>query len=207
MKKQFKFNYIILIPVLAMLLLFAGCRASTTTYSAEDVIHYDESYDASDKRKIVSALVEPLVQDTFPLARYNQRPVLVVYGIANRTSEHISTDGITDDIRMELLRSGKYTFVNETQRANIEREMSYQYGGNVAQETRLQNARQLGAQYMLTGTLRSIEKKEPRQVRVHKRTLKYYSLNIEITNIETSVIEWADKVEIVRESAKPFIGW
>ncbi len=207
MNQFVRIQYVFIVALFAVVVAVSGCRSSTKTYSPEDVVHYDESYDASDKKKIVRDLVDPLVQDTFPLARQTEKPILVVYGISNRTSEHISTDGITDDIRMELLKSGKYSFVNETQRANIEKELNYQYSGNVDPSTRLQKAKQLGAEYMLTGTLRSIEKKQPRQVRLQKKTLKYYSLNIELTNIETSLIEWADKVEIVRESSKPFIGW
>jgi len=60
---------------------------------------------------------------------------------------------------------------------------------------------------MLTGTLRSIKKKQPKQFRLKKRTLQYYSLTLELTDLQTGLIEWTDNVEIVRESAKPFIGW
>ena len=60
---------------------------------------------------------------------------------------------------------------------------------------------------MLTGTLRSLEKKQPRQMRLSKKTLMYYSLNLELTDLETSLIEWADSAEVIRESSKPFIDW
>ncbi len=60
---------------------------------------------------------------------------------------------------------------------------------------------------MLTGTLRSIEKEEPRQIRLKKKILKYYSLNLELTSLETSLIEWAGSAEVIREASKPFIGW
>ena len=132
---------------------------------------------------------------------------MIVYGIANRTSEHISTSAMTDDIRQRLLQSGRVRFVNKLQRANIERETSYQYGGNVATETAIQRARQIGARYMLTGTLRSIKKEQPAQFRAKKKVLMYYSLNMELTDIQTGLIEWADSTEVIREASKPFIGW
>ena len=65
----------------------------------------------------------------------------------------------------------------------------------------------MGAKYMLTGTLRSIEKSAPKQIRLKKKSYIYYSLNLELTNIESSLIEWADSVELVREASKPIIGW
>lgn len=183
-----------------------GC-ASTRTVAPSDTVHYDEAYDASDKQVIVRRLVESL-KTTATLGDGTGKPVLILYGIANRTDEHISTSGIADDIRKELLKSGRFAFVNRAQRDTIIKEMDYQYrSGQVAPDAMRKVGRQVGAEFMVTGTLRSIEKKEPRQIRLRKRTLKYYSLNLEITNIETGLVEWADSVEIMRESAKPFIGW
>jgi PBP1b-binding outer membrane lipoprotein LpoB len=60
---------------------------------------------------------------------------------------------------------------------------------------------------MISGTLRSIKKKGAKQVRLKKKTLQYYSLTLELTDLQTGLIEWTDNVEIVRESSKPFIGW
>lgn len=183
-----------------------GCTATTRDISPEATLHYDESYDFSDKNRIVTELVDPLISHP-PFPSTGQKPVVIVYGIANRTDEHIDTSGISDDIRLALLNSGGFRFVNESQRENIARETAYQYSGAVAAETRIQRGRQLGAQYMLTGTLRSIEKKEPKQVRLKKKTLKYYSLNLELTDLKTGLIDWAHQVEIAREASKPIIGW
>ena len=184
----------------------AGCTVTTREVGSDEKVIYDEGYHFSDKKAIVEDMVTSLLSK-YPLDRATDRPVLIVYGIANRTSEHISTSAITDDIRQVLLSSGKVRFVNETQRKNIEQETSYQYGGSVAAETRIQKARQVGARYMLTGTLRSIEKTQPHQFRLTKKTLMYYSLNMELTDIESGLIEWADSTEVIREASKPFIGW
>ncbi len=194
--------------LLALLLVIplSGCSVSTREIAADEKVIYDEGYHFSDKKAIVGDLAKSLLSK-YPLDRAANRPVLIVYGVANRTSEHISTSAITDDIRQILLESGRVRFVNKIQRDNIARETSYQYGGSVAAETRIAKARQVGAQYMLTGTLRSIKKTEPRQVRLRKKTLMYYSLNMELTDIETGLIEWTDSTEVIRESAKPFIGW
>jgi uncharacterized protein (TIGR02722 family) len=184
-----------------------GCTVTTRKVSPEEEVHYDEAYDFSDKKELVKVLVNSFLSKS-PLSESGDPPpVIIIYGIANRTSQHISTSGITDDIRQALLASGKVRFVSETQRDNIALETDYQYGGAVSPETRIKRARQVGASYMLTGTLRSIEKEEPRQVRIKKKFLKYYSLNLELTDIETGLIEWADSVEVIREASKPFIGW
>ncbi len=189
-----------------LMLLAAGCTVTTREVGSDEKVIYDEGYHFSDKKAIVDAMVTSLLSK-HPLLRTTDRPVLIIYGIANRTSEHISTSAMTDDMRQALLTSGRVRFVNKIQRENIERENSYQYAGNVAAETRIQKARQIGAKYMLTGTLRSMEKKQPRQFRLKKKTLMYYSLNMELTDIQTGLIEWADSAEVVREASKPFMGW
>lgn len=190
----------------AAVLFMTGCTVTTKDISSDQEVIYDEGYHFSDKKNIVNAMADSLISKP-PLVNANDRPVIVVYGIANRTSEHISTSAITDDIRQALLASGKVRFVNKIQRENISRETDYQYSGKVTTETRIKLGRQVGADYMLTGTLRSIEKKQPRQVRLKKKILKYYSLNLELTDLETSLIEWADSAEVIRESSRPFIGW
>ncbi|MCW8860314.1 MAG: penicillin-binding protein activator LpoB [Deltaproteobacteria bacterium] len=199
-------RFLLVFSGLLMLILLAGCSVTTREVAPDEQVIYDESYHFSDKKAIVDAMVTSLLSK-YPLLRATDRPVLIVYGIANRTSEHISTSAMTDDIRQSLLASGRVRFINETQRQNIARETSYQYGGTVAAETRIQKARQVGARYMLTGTLRSIEKNQPRQFRLKKKTLMYYSLNMELTDIQTGLIEWADSTEVIREASKPFIGW
>ncbi|MCU0597802.1 MAG: penicillin-binding protein activator LpoB [Desulfobacterales bacterium] len=196
----------ILWAAMAAAVLIAGCSASTRDISPDETIHYDESYDFTDKKAIVEAMVASLVTKS-PLAARNDRPVMIIYNVANRTSEHIATDGITDDIRQKVMESGKAQFVNKEQRDNIERELAYQYGGNVLAETRTARARQIGAEYMLSGTLRSIEKEQQKQIRWFKKEMNYYSLVLELTNLQTGLIEWTDNKEIVRESSRPFIGW
>ena len=201
------FSWLIKVFLVGLLMLVAGgCSVTTREVGSDEKVIYDEGYHFSDKKAIVDAMATSLLSK-HPLLRTTDRPILIVYGIANRTSEHISTSAMTDDMRQALLNSGRVRFVNKLQRENIERETSYQYGGNVAAETRIQKARQIGAKYMLTGTLRSIKKKQPRQFRLKKKTLMYYSLNMELTDIQTGLIEWADSAEVIREASKPFMGW
>ena len=203
---KFAQKFFVLLSLLFFFVVLSSCTVSTRTVSPDEELTYDETYTFADKKKIVKTLVGSLSTKP-PIGGATDRPIIIVYGIANRTSEHISTSAITDEICKEILATGKARFVNKEQRENIINETDYQQGGRVASETKMKLARQLGAKYMLTGTLRSIEKKEGRQARLTKKSYIYYSLNLELTDIETSLIEWADSVELVREASKPFIGW
>ena len=182
----------------------ASC-ASTSVLDPSEERHLDAGYDFSDKQKIVDKLTESLLAAR--QASASTKPILIVYPITNETSEHISTSGISDDIRLKLIQSGAYRFINEAQRGNIQKETAYQTAGHVDPAMQLTKGKQLGADYILSGTLRSIAKKEQRQIRLTKTKLIYYSLNLEMTDLNTGEITWADNVEIARESSRPIIGW
>jgi penicillin-binding protein activator len=197
-------RFLLLLTCLALLNM-TGCMSSTKNINPKSDVHYDASYDFSDKNKIVDRLVTPLL--SAPVFPVQEKPILIVYPLVNETSEHISTGGITDDIRMKLVQSGKFRFINENQRENIQKETNYQSQGFVDPAKRIEQGRQLGANYILSGTLRSIKKKEPKQVRLFKEERIYYSLDLTITDLKTGEIVYADQAELAREASKPIIGW
>lgn len=198
-------SLVLAISALSVSLVLSACAATTTRIDPDTETHYDASYDFSDKKEIVDALTGSLLSSVN--TESPTKPIVIVYGVANETSEHINTGGITDDIRNALIKSGEYRFINRIQRENIMKEMEFQQAGYVAPEQQVEVGRQLGADYILSGTLRSIEKKQPRQWRLNKKKLIYYSMNLEMTNLTTGEISWADDVEIARESSQPILRW
>lgn len=206
--KTSKFNRMVaLVSLIAVTALLGGCAATTRTLDPGAEQHYDASYDFSDKKQIVRTLTESLLSSPNLTTETTNKPVVIVYGVDNETSEHINTGGITDDIRLSLIKSGEYRFLNRKQRSNVQAETDFQHAGYVPPEQRVSEGRQLGANYILSGTLRSIEKKQPRQWRLNKKELIYYSMNLELTDLQSGEITWADNVEIAREASRPIIGW
>ena len=192
--------------ICAAMVTFSGCMASTRNLNPDNEVHYDATYDFSDKKQIVDSLVTPML-DSVRFFPNRVKPTMIVYPVVNETSEHISTGAITDEIRMKLLQSGKIRFINERQRENIMQETAYQNQGFVDPALRVEQGRQLGADYILSGTLRSIEKKQPKQMRLFKKKLIYYSLDLTMTDLKTGEIVYADQAELAREASKPIIGW
>lgn len=194
------------VSLAAAMIIGAGCAATAVEVDPNEPFHYDANYDFSDKKRIVDDLATSLLSAS-SVTTENDKPVLIVYGVANQTAEHIDTGGITDDIRLRLLNSGRYRFLNRVQRQNLATEVSYQTSGAVDPAQVVELGKQSGADYILAGTLRSIEKDQPRQWRLNKRKMVYYSLNLELTSLVTGEITWADQVELAREASQPIIRW
>ncbi len=188
------------------LLFLVGCQTTTRVFDPDKPFHMDEKYDYTDLKAVTEKMVGSIITNP-PIASRNDRPVIIIYGIANRTSEHIDTKALTEKVRTALTQTRKVRFINKEQRQNIQRETGYQAGQFVNPGTKIKLGRQIGAQYMLTGAITSITKEEGRGIRLKARKVNYYKFNMELTDLETSIIEWSDEKEFAREVAKPFIGW
>lgn len=199
----FLFGFVVLLAAFG-----AGCRAFRASVHEVDVAKakpMDASYDYSDLRWLGNS-VGGDISSWKTLEQEGRKPILVVMGIQNRTTRHIDTKAITDTIRTVVISNGKADFVNESQRDTLLKEQGYQLA-NCTPETRVQIGRQLGARYMLTGSLIEIRKEEPKQVRVSKSEEVFYQLTIEITDLQTGLIAWTTQKERARGASKPVVGW
>jgi uncharacterized protein (TIGR02722 family) len=207
---RFKLIVSLFTLMLVALISGSGCSAFRSSVRNEDVAAVsakpmDTGYDFGDLRWLGESIGADLMASPL-LGQSAKKPILVVMGIENRTDEHIDTKAITDTIRTKMINGGKADFVNESRRDTLLQEQGYQLV-NCTPETRAMIGRQLGARYMLTGSLVKITKDTPRQVRVSKKEQVFLQLTAEITDLETGLIAWTTQKERVRSASKPVIGW
>jgi hypothetical protein len=196
------------ITACVILVLSSGCaafRASTQDVGVDQMDHYKADYDATDMRKITQQVVNELLSSPF-LTDEPSAPIMMIAGVQNRTSEYVDTKNLTDRMRTLLIQSGRVKFINAARREDLLKEQGYQ-AANATPETQTAIGRQLGAKYMLTGSLTEMTQKTPRQVRVSKTKMNYYKLTVEVTNLETGLIDWTTEVEFARKERQPLIGW
>lgn len=198
-------NHVFLALTLILSFVVMSCRATVKTYDPDTDIRYTAGYGYGDLKKLSAEMASRILASR--IGKEPTPPVMLIFGIENRTDEHVDMKALAYAIRNDLIKSGKFKFINESRRKQLEKEMAYQDQGYVKEETRIKAGRQIGAKYILSGQLVSISQKDLKQVRIKKKSLRYYRLTLEITDINTALIEWTDELEIVREQATPFIGW
>lgn len=204
MRTAMRLTALAMVPAALLLDGCAAFRASTHDVDVNDTKHFGASYDYSDMRMITEEMGGRVVGEF--LGKQPAAPIMMVAGIENRTTKHIDTKNITDRIRDIVFKSGKAQFVNEARRADLLKEQGYQ-AANATPETQARVGRQLGAKYMLSGSLVEMESQSPRQVRVSKQELKYYKLTFEVTDLETGLLAWTGEKEFARQASLPLIGW
>jgi hypothetical protein len=197
------------VAIFGLAMVFSGgCaafRQSTEDVNVDKSKAYNAKYDYSDMRNMSTEVSDQLLASEL-IQKQSAAPILAVFEIENRTTIHIDTQAMTDTMRQKLMASQKIKFVNTARRDALLKEQEYQ-GKNASEATRVAVSKQLGAKYMLTGSIIEMKKQTGRQVRVSAKEEIYYQLTVEITDLETGIVEFASQVERARKESKPLIGW
>ena len=187
--------------------LLTGCaafRVSVKDVDPNEASTLTANYDQKDLLSWTDEMTD-LILKQFATAE-DTRPILSVFGIQNRTKQHLDTQSLADTISGKLLDSGKIQLTNTARRDELLREQGYQLQ-NATPESRVAIGKQLGAKYMLTGALTEISNRSGRQVRVSKKEDKFFMLTCEITDLQTGLIVLRKQVQRMRRARKPIIGW
>lgn len=156
----------------------------------------DSKWNDSDARQTSEALVSSMLEKPW-LSIYQKanqnRPIIIVGEIENRTGEHIDTKMISISIRNQLINSGRVRFLNASNRGDISKEINYQNESGMVDRVHAQKpGKQLGAEFILSGYISSKEHTHPE---IDFKTV-YYQTDLTLTNLETSEIEFSEQFRI-----------
>ncbi len=173
-------------------------------------------YGSTDLQTLAGGMVESLIAS--PQLNYLENPgkgddkriIMYVGSVENRTREHIDTQGITDKMQTQLLKSGKFRFVAEKAgQSEIEEQVRFQQEtGRVREDMMRQFGKQLGADMILYGTLRSIDKKKGSSIEsggTSKEDL-YYQFVLKCVNIDTAEVIWQEEEELRKTERTGIFG-
>jgi len=176
-----------LIIILGAVLVLSSC--ATTVKRVESGTQSDLSgyWNAKD----VQIVCEALINDCLSSARVAQeirtrskKPVVIVGRFRNESSEQIDTRIISTIMENVIFNSGALDFVaGGDTRADLRAERQEQQS-NASEETTAALGREIGADFMLTGTVRTIVDREG------NKSVRTYFVSAELTNIETNARMW-----------------
>jgi uncharacterized protein (TIGR02722 family) len=192
----------LLLSVAVVAFMFWGCASTPeVTYGNPDQVEtVTADFGSTDLQMIAEKMVNSLLAT--PVLSSGIRPVLYVQHVRNKTDEHIDTESVTDKIRVTLLKSGKVRFsAIRDVKDELVNQLEFQTGsGKVDPKTAKSIGKLVGADYFLYGELASIRKSAGRVKDV------YYKFTLNLVNIQTGLIEWADEKEIRKQAKKPLLG-
>ena len=190
MKK--KRSFFLCKPALAALLalaLFASCASRQGVRRVDSATQTDLTgyWNDTDVRIVCESLIADCLSSPRLRAFTEENgrlPVLVVGSFANESSEHIDTGIIAKRMEAAILNSGKADFVASAyERGEIRQERGEQQGW-ASEESAKSIANETGADFMLTGSIRTIVE------RAGHTTVRSYYVSAELTDIETNRRIW-----------------
>ena len=179
---------------LALLLCFLMLAASSCSNTSKvRRVDSQSRIDLSGRWNDVDAKIvsESLIRDCLSSSRVEEairssarKPVVIVGRFRNESSEHIDVSIISSFMEAAIFNNGRLDFVSGgSLRDEIRSERNDQQNHASAETmTRLRN--ETGADFMLTGSVRSIVDRDGNQ------TVRTYFVTAELTNIETNQRLW-----------------
>ena len=189
---------------LAALAMVTGCASTPTVREvALDRSPMTSQIEPQDVRRTVEKMTESLISAPgVKEAVGGARPVLDIEPLKNRTMQHVDMVSITDSLRMQLLRSGLFRFVDKsTSGTDIEFMDAQAQLGLTDPKKAIKPGQQSAAQMYLTGALSEIKNQAGRTVD------QYYKFSMILKDLRSGEIVWADEREIRKESVRPVMGF
>jgi len=189
--------------IILFLLVFSGCSPRGFVRGEYDdptrLELLDDKFNESDMQQMADTVIHAMVACPY-VVKATKPPVVMVERVANRTEEHIDTLSLTEKVRTALIKSGKVRFINKEERDTLSQEYDYQASGQVSAATAKKRGSQLGADYILSGSLAT----NVQQVGSDK--FIYYKLTMNLTNVAESTIDCTEEREIRKKYKKRRIG-
>jgi uncharacterized protein (TIGR02722 family) len=184
--------------------LFFGCAStSVKRVSADKVTDLSGYWNDTDVGIVSKSLITECMNSAV-IAEYtgrtNRKPVIIVGNIKNASDEHIDTMIIAQKFETALVNSGKVRSVaNAMDRSQIRQEREDMQNW-ASDETVKRLAHEVGADFMLIGSVRTIVDSNQKQM-----TRAYY-VHAELVNIESTEKFWiGDNSEIKKVINRPSV--
>ena len=182
-----KILFTMLIVLLALTAALTACRTRVTRVDPDTQIDLSGYWNDTDVRIVCETLITECVNSSRvdqAIREKGSRPVVIVGRFRNESSEQIDTAIIASAMERAIFNSGKLDFVaGGSVRDELRAERADQQN-NVSAQTMARLRNETGADYLLTGSVRSIVDTEG------NRSVRTYFVTAELTNIETNQRMW-----------------
>lgn len=181
--------------LLLVLLAFALAGCATQVDRVERDVPGDLSgrWNDTDSRLVSEEMIDDMISRGWiqrHQGRTGSNPTVIVGDVRNLSHEHINVNTFVRDIERELLNSGEVTFVASGVERDAIRSEREDQRGNVREETRSMAGREIGADYVLTGTINTIMDTEGRT------EVAYYQVDLALTSLADNTRVWVGQKEI-----------
>ncbi|MFU8842544.1 MAG: penicillin-binding protein activator LpoB [Bacteroidales bacterium] len=182
-----------MIPVL-MIALGSCATKKVQRVSPDEKIDLSGRWNDTDSKQVARSLTNQVLTKPwlteFLQSHGGNRPVIIVGIVQNKSHEHISAETFINDIELAILDNGTVRLVQAAEaREELRRERADQQDF-ATPSTAKKWGMELGADFMLQGTINSLVDSQGKQKLVE------YQIDLMLTNLETNELIWRGQEKI-----------
>jgi len=183
--------------VVLTIALINGCaNRKITRVDPNETIDLSGRWNDSDSRLVSEEMIGDLLTSAW-IPRYlkanDKRPVVVVGLVENKSHEHINSETFIKDIEKAIIRDGNIRLVVAGEKRNELRKERAEQQDYASPETTKKWGKELGADFILQGTINSIVDS------YKKQKVVTYQIDLQLTNIETNEVVWMGDKKIKKQ--------
>ena len=183
--------------VVLTIALINGCaNRKITRVDPNETIDLSGRWNDSDSRLVSEEMIGDLLTSAW-IPRYlkanDKRPVVVVGLVENKSHEHINSETFIKDVEKAIIRDGNIRLVVAGEKRNELRKERAEQQDYASPETTKKWGKELGADFILQGTINSIVDS------YKKQKVVTYQIDLRLTNIETNEVVWMGDKKIKKQ--------
>lgn len=180
-------NTVKIIMLSLIMIVSASCARKVTRVSPDQTIDLSGRWNDTDSKEVANAMIDQALSERW-LENFRQetgdKPVVIVGLVLNKSHEHISAETFIKDLEKAFINSGRVRLVQAADKREQIRGERADQQDFASKETMKKWGQELGADFMLQGTINSIVDS------YKKEKVVYYQVDLELSNLETNEIVW-----------------
>ena len=180
-----------------------ACAKRVSRIDPNSVTDLSGRWNDTDSRLVANTLITESLSNPWA-RRYSEShggdaPAVIIGDFRNQTLEHIPVATFVNDLERAFINSGAVRVVaSKTERQDIRDERKDQQD-NARADSRAKMAQELGAKYILQGSIQAIQDEEGREKVV------YYQVDATLLDLESNIKVWTGQQRIKKLIEKPRI--
>lgn len=194
---------IIVLSLLTSALITSSCNRKVTRVNPNKQIDLSGRWNDVDSRLVAEEMIKQVLGEkwlgNFTKANPGKKPTVIVGFVKNQSHEHIEAETFIKDVERAFINSGQVTLVQGGEKRKEIRGERADQQDNASQSTMKKWGLEIGADFMMQGSINSI-------VDSYKRDkVVFYKINLELTNIQTNEIVWIGDKELKKTDRKSVV--
>jgi uncharacterized protein (TIGR02722 family) len=200
-------RFYVTILLCGTILLLASCASGPKVERQEvdTTIDLSGRWNDADSRMVSEEMIQDCLNrpwlERYKVKHNEKTPTVIVGRVRNRSHEHINVQTFVKDLERALINSGQVQFVASKGERTGVREERVDQAQHASDETMKGPGQEIGADYMLIGTINTIRDD------IGGKAVMYYQTNLELVDMATNVKVWIGEKKIKKLIKKQKVKW